>query len=54
MFGARRNRDIVFVLMMFVMEMFMVVHNNVVIMLMLMALSQMKPSTQGHQHTGYN
>lgn len=53
MFGAGCDGCIVIVLVVFVVDMFMIVHQRAVVMPMFMTLGQMQPGTQRHQGTGY-
>lgn len=50
---ARCYRRIMIVLVVFIVNMFMAVHHRFVDMLVFMTLSQMQPSTKGHQGAGY-
>ena len=50
--AAGHHRSIVFVLMVFVMDVFMVVQHLFVGMLVFMTLGQMQPGAQRHQRTG--
>lgn len=52
-FGARRHRHLMHMLMMLVMGVFMGMLHDLMDMRMFMALSEMQPDTNGHQGSGH-